>query len=232
MATSFTGGRLGAAFAALVSFTMRLLWLNPFLWPWLLMFEFACVWATFWYTALFSVKTTGVFRAKTKSLKTNNSHPAFIFLATILVLLGQLVRKMFWFTLPGASSPSRFGQRPPSGDTDHWMTPPTSPPPFDGSESDTSEREGQAVPAPTLRQRLRTLGHKISVGASLSWKMAPSFTMYDRGPSWATRADRADVRMGIDRSLRAYNLFEEIKQVRRGAVCAEGFVLPVRVVRS
>jgi hypothetical protein len=54
--------------------------------------------------------------------------------------------------------------------------------------------------------------------------------MYDRGPSWGTRADRADVRMGIDRSLRAYNLFEEIKQVRW--VCAEGFVLTVRVVRS
>lgn len=73
MATSWKGGQLGAALAFVIHWSMRILWLNPLMWPWLLMFEFAWVWIVFWKTALFSLKKTGVFRgAQTKSLVITN----------------------------------------------------------------------------------------------------------------------------------------------------------------
>ena len=197
----------------LTALIVKLLWLNPLLWPWLVFWEFLCLTALFLTTAAFSVKQTGVFAAHPKVLATDNSHPIFVFLATLLVLLGKLLVLLLRRGRGHDSQSTRMETRLASVDTDKWVTPPTSPPPFDaGSESDASLSDGQAVPAPTLRERLRKLRHTISVTASISWKLAPSFHMYDRGPSWGSRADRADMALGMNRSLRAYNLFEEIKQ--------------------
>ena len=79
---------------------------------------------------------------------------------------------------------------------------------FDGASSTVSAgEESSSVPGPSFRDRVRQIGTAINMLRNYS------FSSSDGRQSFfgTSSADKADFRLGISRSMRAYNLFEELR---------------------
>jgi len=211
----------------------RLLWLIPLLWPALITVQL--VWWSCTAVTRCGKSVADKYANKDVNLLTDGklategSAALLVLLAGLILQLGEVFGGLIWSQRSAAQArfqdPQREGggsQSPPAEDTedDAFHTPPSSPPPFDllsPSDAGMDDRsqngdqlgEGDGVMAPTLRERLRNAATAINVMR----RIGVSGILYgDKRDSDVPKSHQADLRLGINRSMRAYNLFEEIKK--------------------
>ena len=155
-------------------------------------------------------------------LLTDGAAALFVMLAGLAVQLGDLVGAMSLSRRPSRFARMRYFEERAKyavGDEleESFHTPPSSPPPFDlmspsdgsGELSRGGDQGESGVTAPTLSERLRNAATAMNVMRRIG---VAGILYTDKSDSTAPRSQRADLRLGINRSMRAYNLFEEIKK--------------------
>jgi hypothetical protein len=207
----------------------RLLWLNPLLWPVLIPLHIS-LWA---FAALGRAGKGAIRKYSTKDsillsdgkLSTLGAVPLFVLLAGLILQLGELLGSLDWWRQSSRFSRMRSfeARRAKTCDEteDLLHTPPSSPPPFDllspsearmaGGRAEVGEErqdngEG-GVLAPTLRERLRNAATAMNMIRSIGVG-----AFYEKRDPHMPASEQADIRLGINRSMLAYNLFEEIKK--------------------
>ena len=171
-------------------------------------------------------------------LATEGSAALFVLLAGVILQAGEALGGwLAWWRGGGGGALRRgyFDDRRAKAareerDEDCFHTPPSSPPPFDlvsplhgGEEGEDADAGGAysggagegggagGVAAPTLRERLRNAASAMNMMRRLG--VGVLYPIHDPANAGATNSSQqADLRLGINRSMRAYNLFEEIKK--------------------
>ena len=210
-----------------------LLWLIPLLWPFLLtvlVVRWLCAAAGRsgrHYTRKYSSKDASLLTDG--KLVTEGAVALAVLLAGLILQIGEVLGALLRRRESSRVARARkyeerralaAGHRGEE-ECESFHTPPSSPPPFDllspseagmdaKSDDGANEERDQAnsgVPAPTLRERLRGAATAMNVMRHIGVA-----GIWERRDANVPPSQQADLRLGINRSMRAYNLFEEIKK--------------------
>lgn len=193
-------------FQGWIALLWRIISWNPFLWPLIWWFRFL-VWVCTAVLRFFGFGANVASDSGKVILHANGSAPPFVLAAALLLKAGHVFRQTF-----DANNAPSFYESAEDFDAsvEDFRTPPSSPPPFDAVSPDMGDGEDEdekaGAPALTLRDRLR--GFKTAVNMLTRLGSDSLKGTYSHVPT----SERPDFRLGVNRSMRAYNLFEEIKQ--------------------